>query len=46
MFICFVIKDDCVVIVEIYNYVVVYIVVIWNDKIVDIDNCIVWFEVC
>lgn len=31
MFICFVCKVDCVVIVEIYNYVVLYMVVIWND---------------
>lgn len=46
MMICFVDKVDCVVIIEIYNYVVLYIVVIWNDWMVDMDNCFVWYEVC
>lgn len=31
MFIRFVRKVDCVVIAEIYNYVVLYTAVIWND---------------
>ena len=38
------IKDDCAAIAEIYNHAVVHTAAIWNDKTVDTDNRIAWFE--
>ena len=40
------IKDDCAAIAEIYNHAVVHTAAIWNDKTVDTDNRIAWFEAC
>lgn len=37
-------KDDCAAIAEIYNHAVVHTAAIWNDKTVDTDNRIAWFE--
>lgn len=37
-------KEDCAAIAEIYNHAVVHTAAIWNDKTVDIDNRIAWFE--
>lgn len=37
-------KDDCAAIAEIYNHAVVNTAAIWNDKTVDTDNRIAWFE--
>ena len=37
-------KDDCAAIAEIYNHAVLHTAAIWNDKTVDIDNRIAWFE--
>lgn len=38
------IKDDSAAIAEIYNHAVVHTAAIWNDKTVDTDNRIAWFE--
>ncbi|MEO3988617.1 GNAT family N-acetyltransferase [Pseudocitrobacter cyperus] len=37
-------KQDCAAIAEIYNHAVVHTAAIWNDKTVDTDNRIAWFE--
>ena len=37
-------KEDCVAIGEIYNHAVLHTAAIWNDKTVDTDNRIAWFE--
>lgn len=37
-------KEDCAAIAEIYNHAVVHTAAIWNDKTVDTDNRIAWFE--
>ena len=37
-------KDDCAAIAEIYNHAVIHTAAIWNDKIVDTDNRIAWFD--
>ncbi|WP_142483355.1 GNAT family N-acetyltransferase [Klebsiella oxytoca] len=37
-------KDDCAAIAEIYNHAVVHTAAIWNDKTVDTDNRIAWYE--
>ena len=37
-------KDDCAAIDEIYKNAVVHTAAIWNDKTVDTDNRIAWFE--
>ena len=37
-------KDDCAAIAEIYNHAVLHTAAIWNDKTVDTDNRIAWFE--
>jgi phosphinothricin acetyltransferase len=36
-------KEDCAAIAEIYNHAVLH-AAIWNDKTVDTDNRIAWFE--
>ncbi|WP_395300266.1 N-acetyltransferase family protein [Enterobacter sp. ECC-175] len=37
-------KEDCAAIGEIYNHAVLHTAAIWNDKIVDTDNRIAWYE--
>ena len=37
-------KEDCAAIGEIYNHAVLHNAAIWNDKTVDTDNRIAWFE--
>ncbi|MCS5449508.1 GNAT family N-acetyltransferase [Enterobacter huaxiensis] len=37
-------KEDCAAIGEIYNHAVLHTAAIWNDKTVDTDNRIAWFE--
>ncbi|WES70431.1 GNAT family N-acetyltransferase [Superficieibacter sp. HKU1] len=37
-------QDDCAAIAEIYNLAVLHTAAIWNDKTVDVDNRIAWFE--
>lgn len=37
-------KEDCAAIAEIYNHAVLHTAAIWNDKTVDADNRIAWFE--
>ena len=37
-------KEDCAAIGEIYNHAVLHPAAIWNDKTVDTDNRIAWFE--
>ncbi|MEP9005971.1 GNAT family N-acetyltransferase [Enterobacter bugandensis] len=37
-------KEDCAAIREIYNHAVLHTAAIWNDKTVDTDNRIAWFE--
>ena len=37
-------KEDCAEIGEIYNHAVLHTAAIWNDKTVDTDNRIAWFE--
>lgn len=37
-------KEDCAAIAAIYNHAVVHTAAIWNDKTVDTDNRIAWFE--
>ena len=37
-------KEDCAAIGEIYNHAVLHTAAIWNDKTVDADNRIAWFE--
>ena len=37
-------KEDCAAIGEIYNHAVLHTSAIWNDKTVDTDNRIAWFE--
>lgn len=37
-------KDDCAAIAEIYNHAVLHTAAIWNDKTVDPDNRIAWYE--
>lgn len=37
-------KDDCAAIAGIYNHAVLHTAAIWNDKTVDVDNRIAWFE--
>lgn len=37
---------DFDMIIEIYNYVVVYMIVIWNEDVVDCVDCVVWFVDC
>ncbi|WP_313772822.1 N-acetyltransferase family protein [Enterobacter huaxiensis] len=37
-------KEDCAAIGEIYNHAVLHTAAIWNDKTVDNDNRIAWFE--
>ena len=37
-------KEDCAAIAEIYNHAVLHTAAIWNDKTVDTDNRIAWFE--
>ena len=37
-------KKDCAAIGEIYNHAVLHTAAIWNDKTVDTDNRIAWFE--
>ncbi len=37
-------QDDCAAIAEIYNHAVLHTAAIWNDKTVDVDNRIAWFE--
>lgn len=37
-------KEDCGAIAEIYNHAVLHTAAIWNDKTVDTDNRIAWFE--
>jgi phosphinothricin acetyltransferase len=37
-------KEDCATIGEIYNHAVLHTAAIWNDKTVDTDNRIAWFE--
>lgn len=44
MSIRFATKEDCAAIAEIYNHAVVHTAAIWNDKTVDADNRIAWFE--
>lgn len=44
MSIRFATKEDCAAIAEIYNHAVVHTAAIWNDKTVDTDNRIAWFE--
>lgn len=44
MTIRFACKEDCVEIAEIYNHAVLHTAAIWNDKTVDVDNRIAWFE--
>ncbi|MFY2736159.1 GNAT family N-acetyltransferase [Pseudocitrobacter faecalis] len=44
MSIRFATKEDCATIAEIYNHAVVHTAAIWNDKTVDTDNRIAWFE--
>ena len=44
MSIRFATKEDCAAIAAIYNHAVVNTAAIWNDKTVDTDNRIAWFE--
>jgi L-amino acid N-acyltransferase len=44
MSIRFATKEDCAAIAEIYNHAVMHTAAIWNDKTVDTDNRIAWFE--
>lgn len=44
MSIRFATKEDCAAIAEIYNHAVLHTAAIWNDKTVDADNRIAWFE--
>ncbi|WP_333500423.1 GNAT family N-acetyltransferase [Kluyvera sp. CHPC 1.2972] len=44
MSIRFATKEDCAAIAAIYNHAVVHTAAIWNDKTVDTDNRIAWFE--
>ena len=44
MAIRFATKEDCAAIAAIYNHAVVHTAAIWNDKTVDTDNRIAWFE--
>ncbi|RAU37958.1 L-methionine sulfoximine/L-methionine sulfone acetyltransferase [Enterobacter sp. RIT418] len=37
-------KEDCAAIGEIYNHAVLHTAAIWNDKTVDTDNRIAWYE--
>lgn len=37
-------KEDCAAIAEIYNHAVLHTAAIWNDKTVDVDNRIAWYE--
>ena len=37
-------KEDCAAIGEIYNHAVLHTAAIWNDKTVETDNRIAWFE--
>lgn len=37
-------KEDCAAIGEIYNHAVLHTAAIWNDKTVDTDNRVAWFE--
>ncbi len=37
-------QDDCAAIAEIYNHAVLHTAAIWNDKTVDTDNRIAWYE--
>ena len=37
-------KEDCAAIAVIYNHAVLHTAAIWNDKTVDTDNRIAWFE--
>ena len=37
-------KEDCAAIGEIYNHAVLHTAAIWNDKTVDTNNRIAWFE--
>lgn len=37
-------KDDCAAIAGIYNHAVLHTAAIWNDRTVDTDNRIAWFE--
>ena len=37
-------KEDCAAIAGIYNHAVLHTAAIWNDKTVDTDNRIAWFE--
>ncbi|MCX2866305.1 GNAT family N-acetyltransferase [Kluyvera cryocrescens] len=44
MSIRFATKEDCAAIAAIYNHAVINTAAIWNDKTVDTDNRIAWFE--
>lgn len=44
MTIRFALKQDCAAIAEIYNHAVLHTAAIWNDKTVDVDNRLAWFE--
>lgn len=44
MSIRFATKEDCAAIAAIYNHAVINTAAIWNDKTVDADNRIAWFE--
>ncbi len=37
-------KEDCAAIGQIYNHAVLHTAAIWNDKTVDTDNRIAWYE--
>ena len=38
------VKEDCAAIAEIYNHAVLHTAAIWNDRTVDVENRIDWFE--
>lgn len=44
MSIRFATKEDCAAIAAIYNHAVINTAAIWNEKTVDTDNRIAWFE--
>lgn len=37
-------KADCATITEIYNHAVLHTAAIWNDRTVDTDNRLAWYE--
>ncbi len=37
-------KADCAAITEIYNHAVLHTAAIWNDRTVDTDNRLAWYE--